>query len=245
MTRRSGQITAWEGLLGIAVVVVVIAAMIALMDLLLPPQDPETVRLAQDIAGERQATALEQPVPGVLVCPPTADRDRTVSSTLLYECPQLYDGLVITYTGEVVGEVLQRGDQAWVQLNDDAYAQSLGPLGSHGVAAGANSGVGVRIPIDAARRIRNVGANERQGDLVTVRGVFDRADPRDGGGTVIRAERVLEIQPGGERPALDYPGRRLAAVILLPITLVVTMLAFREQLADRVPLIRRRRFTDD
>jgi hypothetical protein len=162
---------------------------------------------------------------------------------LLYECPAIYDGLTVTYTGEVVGQVLQRDDHAWVQLNDDAYANVLGPLGSHGVAAGANSGIGVRIPLAAAKAIRNVGANERQGDRIEVRGVFWRSYPGDGGGTVIRAEQVEIVEEGGPRSALTYPGRRFAALLLFPLTLLVVVVAFREQVADYVPLLQRHRWS--
>ena len=227
-------------LVGALAVVLTVVAMVEAMDFLLPEQDPEAVRLAQQIAEQQQGTALPQPVPGVRVCPDSVGRSGTVSSALLYECPQLYDDLVVTYTGEVVGEVLRRGDHAWVQLNDDAYALTLGPIGSHAVSAGPNSGVSVRIPITVAEAIENVGASERLGDRLTVRGVFDSGDPADGGGTVIRADDVVAVERGGPRPALRYPGRRLAAAVLLPVTVIVAAVAFREQLLS-LPWVRRRR----
>lgn len=240
MTRRSGQITGVQVLLGACVTVGMVVGMVRLMGFLLPEQDPEAVRLAQQIAERAQSAALRQSVPGVRICPAAENAPRSVSSALLYECPRLYDQRVVTYTGEVVGEVLLRQGHAWVQLNDDAYALTLGPIGSHAVSAGSNSGVSVSIPLEAAEAIENVGASERLGDRLTVRGVFYAGDPADGGGTGIRADEVLAVERGGPRPGLRYPGRRLAAAVLLPVTLIVAGIAFREQLLS-LPWLRRRR----
>ena len=247
MTRPTGQISAAQALTGIAVVVLFVLGTIEVMSALLPPQDPTAVRLAERLAQEAQGTALPQPQPGIRTCPPAGTASSRVSSTLLYECPRLYDERVVVYTGEVVGAVLRRDDHAWVQLNDDAYATTLGPLPSHGVAAGANSGVAVRIPLAAADRISNVGGHERRGDRLTVRGVFRRADPDDGGGTVIVADEVVDVARGGPEPPQEHPGRRIAALVLLPPTLLVVFLAFRRPLTDaaarlsgRTPRRRRR-----
>lgn len=230
-----------HAVIGLLLLLVAVIAVVAVLGLLLPPQDPGTVELARELAEQAEGTGLPEVAPGVAQCPVPGLVDREVSSTVLYECPDLFDGLVITYTGEVVGEVLQRDNGAWVQLNDDPYALSLGPLGSHGVAAGSNSGIGVFVPTETAQRISNVGGKEHQGDILTVRGVFQSADPEDGGSASIRALRVTDIEPGGERPAQRHPGRRIAALVLLPVTLAVTVAAFRPQLADVIPLLRRRR----
>lgn len=238
MTRSSGQITPVQAVSGVVVVMLLVMGIVRVMTVLLPPQDPDAVRLAERLAAEAEGTALEQTQPGVRTCPDPGTATMRVSSTLLYECPRLYDGRVVTYTGEVVGAVLRRGDSAWVQLNDDAYATSLGPLASHGVAAGANSGIGVRIPIGAAERITNVAGYERQGDVLTVRGVYHRADPTDGGGTVLVASEVLDMEGGGYRAANRHPGRRIAAALLLPPTLVVVVLAFRQPITDTLARMR-------
>lgn len=245
MTRRGGQIRLAHALIGFVVLGAVVTALVQVLDVLLPPQDPAAVRLARDLAAESAGQALPESRPGVPRCPAPGLVPRDPSSTLLYECPDRYDGLVVTYTGEVVGEILQRGDRAWVQLNDDAYALSLGPLDSHGVVAGANSGIGVSLPIEAARRIEHVGGKNEQGDVVTVRGVFRAADPADQGLATIRALRVLDIEPGGHREPQAHPGRRLAALVMLPPTLLVAVLAFRDRLATVLPFLARRRHDDD
>lgn len=231
MTRPCGQIRPHHGLLGLLVVGIVVFAVVQVMDFLIPPQDPEAVRLAEQLAAEAAGTALPEPRPGVPQCPPSGLTPRDASTSLLYECPDRYDGLVITYTGEVVGAVLQRGDRAWVQLNDDAYALSLGPLPSHGVVAGANSGIGVSIPIEVARRIEHVGGPNQRGDVLTVRGVFRSADPADQGLATIQATEVLDVDAGERSTPKAHPGRRLAAAIMLPLTLAVTALTFRDRLA--------------
>lgn len=230
MSRDRGQITRLQALAGLVGFIVTVTGMVRFMDVLLPPQDPQAVRLAEQIAQEQSGTAVEEPQPGVPLCPSPANAPSRVSTTLLYECPRLYDGREVVYTGEVVGEVLQREDHAWVQLNDDAYATSLGPLPSHGVAAGANSGIGVAIPLEAVESIEHVGAHERLGDRLTVRGIFQRTDPDDGGGTTIRASQVLRITRGGVVEAQRHPGRRVLALVLFAVTAVVVPLAFRREL---------------
>jgi hypothetical protein len=231
VSRDRGQITRLQALAGLVSVIALVTGMVRLMDVLLPPQNPATVRLAEELAQRRRGTALEEPQPGVPQCPAPADAPSQVSTTLLYECPRLYDGQQVVYTGEVVGEVLLRDAYAWVQLNDDAYATSLGPLPSHGVAAGGNSGIGVAIPLEAARAIENVGGHERLGDRLTVRGVYHRTDAADGGGTNIRATDVLAISRGEVREAQRHPGRRILALVLLTVTLIVVPLAFRRELS--------------
>lgn len=222
----------------------VLTGLVRILDFLIPPQDPAAVRVAQDLAAAGSGPTLPEVEPGVRQCPEPGLLPREVSSTLLYECPDHYDGLVVTYTGEVVGEVLQRGDRAWVQLNDDPYATTLGPLPTHGVVAGANSGIGVSVPIEAARRIEHVGGHEAQGDTVTVRGVFRSADPADQGLATLRAIEVLDIETGNRRASRPHPGRRLAAAIMLPATLLVLAFAFRDRLARWLPGVSRRALAD-
>lgn len=229
MTRRADQVTTLQAVLGLLGVVAAVAALVTGLDRARPPQNPEAVRLAQELAGA--PPLLEARQPGAPVCPEVRQPlSEEVTSTLLVECPTHYDRRTVSYTGEVVSAVLRRDGYAWVQLNDDAYATSLGPLPSHGVAAGANSGIGVAIPLEAADRITAVGGPEVRGDRLTVRGTFFAADPADGGGTTIRADQVVAREAGGPAPEQAKPGRRLTAAALLLVTLVVAGLAYRAPL---------------
>lgn len=118
-----------------------------------------------------------------------------VTSGDLYDCPQVYDGQRVRFRGEVVGALLDRGDHTWVQLNDDAYAEDLGPLPTHRDYRGSNSGVGVVLPDTLATRIATVGGPDARGDVLVVEGTFHRVD-RTGEATVIRADAGEIARPG-------------------------------------------------
>ncbi len=46
------------------------------------------------------------------------------SSNELLAAPEKYDGKEIAYRGEVVGDIMWRGDHAWVAVNDGMNAIS-------------------------------------------------------------------------------------------------------------------------
>jgi hypothetical protein len=140
-----------------------------------------------------------------------------VSSGDLLDCPQTFDGAIVRYSGEVVGAVLRRRDGAWLQLNDDVYAEALGPLPAHRDYRGGNAGIGVFVERDLADDIAFVGGPAAQGDIVGVVGVYHRVDAVSGEVAVIRpitAEISLPGRPFEHAPLRD---RRLVALLLAPI----------------------------
>ncbi len=156
----------------------------------------------------------------------------TVTSNELYDCPQAFDGMRVRYRGEVVGAVLRRDGGAWVQLNDDVYGGTLGPLPAHRDYRGGNAGVGVFVPATVADEITSVGGPQARGDVVEVVGAFNRVDAASAESSVIRAERGAVVVAG--QPFIDplLPERR-------PVAAVVLLLAAAMTVAER--LARRRR----
>jgi hypothetical protein len=124
-----------------------------------------------------------------------------VSSTQVHLCPSAFDGLEVTYVGEVVGDILRRRGGAWVQVNDDDYALVNGPVIGHRERAGFNTGLSVWLEGDLADRIEQPGRAAVRGDVVLLQGTLLRADPDDGGGTTLRVHTMrtlagpLEIEP--------------------------------------------------
>jgi len=121
------------------------------------------------------------------------------SSGQLVETPKEFDGTRITFQGEAIGDVMMRGDNAWIHLNDDAYmyknVEEGAPLG------GFNSGMPVWLPASAAAKIEIVGDYEHQGDIVEVTGVFNAACAQHGGDMDIHADELRMVAAG--RRALD------------------------------------------
>jgi hypothetical protein len=101
-----------------------------------------------------------------------------LTSTELIEGAKAYDGRVVSYAGEVIGDVMVRRDHAWVNLNDGANA------------------VGVWIEKKFARDIIYTGSYRSQGDWIEVTGIFNRACRQHGGDLDIHAQAVRIVTPG-------------------------------------------------
>lgn len=146
-----------------------------------------------------------------------------VTSNELYDCPDEWDGRQVRYTGEVVGAVLDRGEESWLQLNDDVYAQTSGPLPTHRDFRGGNAGVGARVPSDATGAIAHVGGPGRRGDLVEVVGTFRRVDEATGEVAVLEVRELEVVRSGApvEQPAV--PARAWVASAAAVLALAVTV----------------------
>lgn len=188
-------------LLPVLLVAGVLATVVAVAEV---APDPEPLRvelvvppvLEMDLAGcERDgddAGGAEQPrVPA----------DRRVTSTLVVACPSWFDGRRVTYVGEAVGDLLNRDGGAWVLVNDDAYALEVGPLPGHRDRRGTNSGLHVWLPDPLAEQLTGLGRPGVWGDVIEVSGTIRRADPTDGGGLTLRADRLTVRQAA--RPVDD------------------------------------------
>lgn len=177
----------------------------------------------EEVACPEPELAEEQPVDADLTLqrpvPP-----RAVSSSDLLDCPESYNRRAVRFQGEVVGGLFRRDGGAWTQLNDDAYADLVGPLPAHRNYRGGNSGIGVLLPDDVAEQVTTVGGPRDQGDLLEVVGVFRRVDPATGEVAVIVVDSGEVVREG--RPFEDVPlrDRDVAAVVLalLAVGAVVT-----------------------
>ena len=95
-----------------------------------------------------------------------------IGSNDLIEGAQDYDRREVAYSGEVIGDILDRGDHVWLNVSDGANA------------------VGVWAERNLASEIQVAGRYDRHGDTVRVTGVFHQACPEHGGDFDIHAEAV-------------------------------------------------------
>ncbi len=127
-------------------------------------------------------TALAQD--GVLV--PASD---------LLEKGALFDNVEITVEGELVGDYGFRDDGfMWTQLNDDSYARDA--LVDGGPRAGANVGIGVRMPSILGEGLPPVGGYRLEGPLVQLTGVWRYHDPDRGGETYLDVSELFIVDQG-------------------------------------------------
>ncbi|HAW60005.1 MAG TPA: hypothetical protein DCW86_00850 [Actinobacteria bacterium] len=135
-----------------------------------------------------------------------------VSSTELVEKCQFYDGKVVTFRGEVVGDVMIRGEFAWINTNDDAYSGGSRKL------AGYNSGQSIWCKASDAKIIKVTGGYNYVGDVVEVTGVFNRACPEHGGDMDIHANELRVVGRGRSIPHPIEGGKIRAASLLIVIS---------------------------
>ncbi len=134
-------------------------------------------------------------------------------STALVEDANEWDGRIIAFTGEAVGEAMRRGDMAWIHLNDDPYGleETVG-------LSGFNSGIGVWIETGLASRIVVFGGYGRHGDVVEITGVFHAACPAHGGDLDIHADSLRIVRAGHDTSNPVSSSRALAAIIMAAST---------------------------
>jgi hypothetical protein len=134
---------------------------------------------------------------------------QSISSIELINNAKQYDGKTITYEGEVIGDVMKRGDFAWINLNDGVQA------------------IGVWLQNSLLKDITFTGSYSSKGDMVEVKGVFHRACPEHGGDLDIHAQSIRKISPGRiERENFNLSKRNYAIFLLgiLGLVWILTLL---------------------
>ncbi len=121
----------------------------------------------------------------------------TVSSDALISRAASFDGRVIAFSGEVIGDVMPRGDHAWVNISDGANA------------------IGVWLPLSMLPRLSYLGSYRARGDVLLVQGVFHRACPDHGGDMDIHAFSVEAAAPGAPVGHPVRAGSMILAGVLL------------------------------
>jgi len=103
---------------------------------------------------------------------------KPVDSTTLLNNSFKYDGKIVEFQGEAIGEVMKRGKYAWVNIHDGQNA------------------IGVFMKYEDAKKIRYLGRYLVKGDIVLVKGIFNRSCKVHGGDTDIHALQVQIAKRG-------------------------------------------------
>ncbi len=89
-----------------------------------------------------------------------------------------YDGKKIVYTGEVIGDVLSRGEYSWINISDGSNA------------------IGVWVKSSDTSGIDMLGGYTAHGDTIRIEGIFNRACPAHGGDMDIHAVSIEIVEEG-------------------------------------------------
>ncbi len=134
---------------------------------------------------------------------PAAAGGQVVSSTELIERARDLDGQTVIYAGEVVGEVMIRGDRAWINVSD-----------------GQNV-LGCWCGKEQAAGIKYCGQYGFRGDYVQVTGTFNRACRQHGGEFDLHAGELSVTAEGGKRDtSVTANKKKLAIFLAVPAALI-------------------------
>lgn len=135
-----------------------------------------------------------------------------VSSSDLINNAKEHDRKEVVYQGEVIGDIMVRGNYAWINVND------------------GNNAVGIWTEKNLTKEISCTGSYKSRGDWIEIRGIFQRACSEHGGDLDIHAQSVRRINNGRyltERINLE---KRNLVLVLLGVLCLVLIL----RLLDRV-----------
>ncbi len=134
---------------------------------------------------------------------PCALYAQTLSVAEIIKNVKSFDGKNITFEGEVIGDVMRRGNFAWVNVYN--YDDALGVWMSASLAAG----------------IDHTGSYRETGDKIEVVGVFHRACPEHGGDMDIHAQGIRRISCGGPITEVPSSNKRNFIIFLLGVFAVL------------------------
>ena len=144
-----------------------------------------------------------------VVCLVTYDLfGQPVSSIELIKNAGDYDGKEVVFSGEVIGEVMFRGNNAWVNISD------------------GNNAIGIWLSGDLARNIVFAGSYKTKGDLIEISGIFNRACPEHGGDLDIHARTLKKISSGRALRENINSGKIRTAIIFLGALCLILILRF-------------------
>ncbi|MHC1735575.1 MAG: hypothetical protein AB9921_07915 [Erysipelotrichaceae bacterium] len=99
----------------------------------------------------------------------------------LVENADMLDGVVVTIEAEAIGEVMERGEFAWVNINDGTNA------------------IGVYVPIAEAKKIAFFGDYQHTGDTIRFSAIFHNACYEHGGEMDLHASSITIVEVGSLR----------------------------------------------
>lgn len=116
----------------------------------------------------------------------------------------------ITVQGEVIGEALERGEYAWININDTTNA------------------IGIWVKQSDVDQIKFYGDYKHKGDIIKVTGVFYKSCTEHGGDVDIHSTNIEIIETGHEVTEEISNTKALVTSVLF-ITMLIFLLIFRHK----------------
>jgi len=129
-----------------------------------------------------------------------------VASNDLIEHAKDYDGKIVSFQGEVIGDIMRRGDFAWINVHDGQNAL----------------GIWAKSPL--VLPITFTGNYKSTGDIIEAKGIFHRACVEHGGDLDIHADSLTVIKPGHKRTEPFHAGEKKLVFGLIGATVCLLIL---------------------
>jgi len=129
-----------------------------------------------------------------------------ISSAELINNAKQYDGKTVVYEGEVIGDIMVRGDYAWINVNDGQNA------------------IGIWMSKNLVKDILYIGSYKSKGDWVEITGIFQRACLQHGGDLDIHAQAIRKVRQGRHVLERLNMGKRNLVFVLLGVLCLVWIL---------------------
>jgi len=148
----------------------------------------------------------------ILTLLPQACFSGSISSSELIKNAKEHDGKVVIYSGEAIGDVMVRGEFAWVNLSD------------------GDNALGVWLSAELAKDIKFTGNYKTRGDNLEITGIFNRACLEHGGDLDIHAQKLRRISPGKEiNQSLQPDKKNLSLILFGALFLIWILTLFRHK----------------
>ena len=137
---------------------------------------------------------------------------QSLSSSELIKNAKEYNGKLIVYAGEVIGDVMLRGNYAWVNINDGENA------------------LGIWMSAALTKDIKYRGSYKSRGDSLEIIGIFNQACLEHGGDLDIHARSLFKIINGRTvKENLNFDKVSLGLVLLGALFLIWILTLFKRK----------------
>lgn len=126
--------------------------------------------------------------------------DNIIEINQLIENAKELDGTKITVQGETIGELMQRGEYCWVNINDKTNA------------------IGIWMNVKDAEQIIYYGNYKNIGDTIKVSGIFHRACIEHGGEADIHCDLLTVVKKGYQ---VTYPIPDIKIIVAIALFLIL------------------------
>ncbi len=135
-----------------------------------------------------------------------------LSSNELIKNAKQYDGKLITYSGEVIGDVMLRDKFAWVNIND------------------GDNAIGVWLSSSLAKEINFTGSYKTRGDVLEITGILYSVCRQHGGDLDLHAQALRKISSGRLlSQKLNFDKLNLSLILLGALFLIWILSLFRRK----------------